>query len=284
MRLGQLSRKTDTKPTEILSYLKNEFDVELGSHLNTKVDDELTKKVISKFAKPKTIEVSPVKPKTEVDTSSVKEENLSEPSAVVEDKESVENTEDTSPTATVNESDIEKPSEFKSDEEVDALTILNAELIKAPKVELPGPKVVGKIDLPPTLEEQMVEVDGVMMSKAELANRKKEERLARREKSGKGRKRSVKQVGASRIKSEAQIEQIKKDKEAELMNIRIANREKRITQKKKESAKQKSTFVPKKPKKPTKQAVAKAVEIQKEKVAKPKPSTWYGKLWLWFNT
>ena len=280
MRLGQLSRKTDTKPTEILSYLKNEFDVELGSHLNTKVDDELTKKVISKFVKPKVEKTTPAVPKESIETTVVKEvfQTVPKPETKIIDIESSNPSED----STI--SNTEKPIELESNQEVDARTILNAELIKAPKVELAGPKVIGKIELPPSLEEQMVEVDGVMMSKAELANRKKEERLAKREKAGKGRKRTVKQVGASRIKSEAQIEQIKKDKEAELMAIKIANREKRITQKKKDSAKQKSNFVPKKSKKPTKQAVAKTVEFQKEQVAKPKPTTWYGKLWLWFNT
>lgn len=270
MRLGQLSRKVNTKPTEILSYLKNEFDVELGSHLNTKVDDELTEKVISKFAIKVEKPVAPKKIETPVIVEEVKTETMDE---VVESIE-INNTPD--------EVEVKKPiREFEVNQEVDASTIKNAELIKAPKVALEGPKVVGKIELPPSLEEQMVEIDGVMISKAELANRKREERKERREKSHNTKRRTPSGVKASRIKSEAQIEQIKRDKESEQMAIRLAHREKRITKNKKKSTQNKLEF---KAKPIKKRPVSKVVEEQKKVVQKPKPTTWYGKLWLWFNT
>ena len=284
MRLGQLSRKTDTKPTEILSYLKNEFDIELGSHLNTKVDDELAKKVVSKFVKPKAAKPTILKKadsiQQETEDKAVSANPVSEEETKAPIEEIANSEEETEPVST----STDTGNEFEQGQEVDPATILNAELIKAPKIELAGPKVIGKIELPPPLEEQMVEVDGVMISKAEIANRKKEERLARREKNGGDKRRSVSTVKASRIKSVAQVEQIKKDKEAELMDVRLAHREKRISEKKKKAAKKQSTFVPKKTKKPTKKAVIKAQEIKKEQVSKPKPATWYGKLWLWFNT
>ncbi|MGB1003990.1 MAG: hypothetical protein ACPGVC_07170 [Salibacteraceae bacterium] len=278
MRLGQLSRKVNVKPTEILSYLKNEFDVELGSHLNTKVEDELADKVINKFAKPK-----PETPKKEVvkEIANEIESSVSEPiiDSTIEDE--VISTDDTSTAVSLEKEESTPTTEFQPNEEVDPATIQNAELIKAPKVELTGPKVIGKIELPPSLEEQMVEVDGVMMSKAEIANRKKEERKAKREKREERKSRSSKSVRKSRVKSEAQIEQIKRDKAAEEMAKRLERREKRIASKRKEEKKVKPTFVPK----PKKKKSAKAIEIEKQEInKKPEPTTWYGKLWKWFNT
>lgn len=277
MRLGQLSRKVNIKPSEIQAYLKNEFDVELGSHLNTKVDDELTEKVIKKFAVKVTKKPVPMPPKVEKTPEEVIENNSTsadeEPVLVIEEK-----------TETVEETLSVAVKEFEVNEEVDVDIIKNATLIKAPKVELAGPTVVGKIELPPSLEEQMVEVDGVMMSKAVLAERKREERKERREKrelsKGSG-KRSTRNVRESRKKSEAQLEQIKHDKESEQMANRLAHREKRITEKKKKIAKVKPKYEAKKTKK---KPVEKPVSAVKESIQKPKPTTWHGKLWLWFNT
>ena len=278
MRLGQLSRKVNVKPTEILQYLKNEFDVELGSHLNTKVDDELSDKVILKFTVKKPEIIPPI---TEDVIEEIAEPETTTEEIEVESKEIISETVSDTSLETEPGTLPEGVREYGTDEEVDAQTILNATLIKAPKVDLPGPKVVGKIDLPPTLEEQMVEVDGVMISKAEILNRKNEQRKERREKSQGTRKRTSGSVRESRIKSEAQIEQIKKDKLAEEMDKRLAHRESRITTKKKTAAKKKSDFVPKK----TKKRTVPVTEIQNQpKISKPEPTTWHGKLWKWFNT
>lgn len=280
MRLGQLSRKVNVKPTEILSYLKNEFDVELGTHLNTKVEDQLADKVIQKFAAPVIVkEEVPAKEMTPpiADDSKIEEPVAEELVAEFQASES----ETLAEPETEETPDPIEIKEFEPNQEVDAETIQNAALIKAPKVELTGPKVIGKIELPPSLEEQMVEVDGVMISKAEIANRKKEERLAKREKFQERKARSSSSVRNSRVKSEAQIEQIKRDKEAEEMAKRLERREKRIAEKKKKEKKVKPTFVAKAPKKKS----AKTTEIKKQEEEKqPEPTTWYGKLWKWFNT
>ncbi len=277
MRLGQLSRKINVKPTVILSYLKNEFDIEIGSHLNTKVEDALAEKVMAKFVVVPKVAVVKEK-KAVVVSESVQEKTTTE--IQPEEAGSPE------PETPVDELPSEESIEFQASEEVDADIILNAELIKAPKVELPGPKVVGKIELPPTLEEQMVEVDGVMMSKAELANRKREERNERRAKRETGRvkgMRSSATVRTSRAKSEAQLDQMKRDKEADERARKLERREQRIATKKKAEAKLKPKFVPKAPKKKS-AAILAVAEKKKVEEAKPKPSTWYGKLWLWFNT
>jgi len=268
MRLGQLSRKVEIKPSEILGYLKNEFDVELGSHLNTKVDDALTEKVIAKFSKKSETEPEPeIIPETEEELP-------------VEETEEIE----------VSEQEEEKPKpvvEYDQGVEIDEATRLSAEVIKAPKVELAGPTVIGKIDLPPPLEEQMVEIDGVMISKKEIADKRKEERKQKREKRENSRKRTSTTARSSRMKSEAQLEQLKRDQESEALSEKIAHREKRIAKKQKQKSKPKvqPTPVKKKIKKSTikKQEAAQEIEIKKQQ-QKPAPTTWYGKLWLWFNT
>lgn len=267
MRLGQLSRKVEIKPSEILSYLKNEFDVELGSHLNTKVDDTLAEKVIENFStQKKLVSSTPIK---EVVTEIPLEPK---PSKQKKDKPEIQNEPET---------EIDIKEEILSIEEMDEDIRLNAAVIKAPKIDLPGPTVIGKIDLPPSLEEQMVEIDGVMMSKADLARRKKEERTARKEARQKTNTRSSKTVRTSRIKSEEQLEQLKRDQEASELAKKIASREKRIAAKKKEEAKAKPVrTTPKKKKKPVKKRVMES----EPKVVIPVPKTWYGKLWKWFNT
>lgn len=281
MRLGQLSRKVNVKPNEILNYLKLEFDVELGSHLNTKVDDALVEKVVAKFhsipepseSKEDSTPISdPVESAEINETIEPEVSNLEEEPS--EDSVSDEETES---------SESEPSVEFELHQEVDASTIANAPLIKAEKVELTGPKVVGKIELPPPLSEQMVEVDGVMISKEELANRKKEKRREQRELKQKQReKRSASSARKSRIKSEAQLEQLKKDKAAEEMAKKLEYREKRIAAQQKEKSKPDAQkFVPKKTKKKNNYKIEKAENITP---TKPEPTTWYGKLWKWFNT
>ena len=131
MRLGQLSRKVNVKPNEILNYLKLEFDVELGTHLNTKVEDALVDKVVAKF------NPIPEPSKPEENVTPVAEETHSEiiesapqETSVTEDTISDENDSGT------DAQESESVAEFEVHEEVDASTIANAPLIKAEKVEL----------------------------------------------------------------------------------------------------------------------------------------------------
>ena len=278
MRLGQLSRKVNVKPNEILNYLKLEFDVELGTHLNTKVEDALVEKVVAKF------NPTPEPSKSEENVAPIVEETPSEviestphETPATEDTISGENDSDT------DEQEAEPVTEFEVHEEVDASVIANAPLIKAEKVELSGPKVVGKIELPPPLSEQMVEIDGVMISKEELANRKKEKRREQRELKQKQRqKRTASSARKSRIKSEAQLEQIKRDKAAEEMSKKLEHREKRIAAKQKQQSKPTpKKFVPKKTKKKNDYKLEKSQNVEP---TTPEPTTWYGKLWKWFNT
>ena len=109
MRLGQLARQLDKSPKEIHSFIEKRLGVEMKSHPNSKVPDELVEKIEKKF---KVVEAEP-------EVIVVKE-------AV---SEVIENVEDKPETSAEVESTI--PPE-KIEYEVPTLE---------------GPKVVGKIEL-----------------------------------------------------------------------------------------------------------------------------------------
>ncbi|MBK6525035.1 MAG: hypothetical protein IPG07_05430 [Crocinitomicaceae bacterium] len=51
MRLGQLSRKLDIKPTEIREFIRNEFKIEIDLDLNTRIEDSHADAITAKFEK-----------------------------------------------------------------------------------------------------------------------------------------------------------------------------------------------------------------------------------------
>lgn len=117
MRLGQLARKIGVPPADIVAYLKQHRpDLEMGT--NSKLDEQLLVTLTRQFAPNLEAEV--------IQESVVNE--VSPPMPVVE-----------TPTAEI---EISLPAE-PTTEQTDAV-----EVIRAPKVELQGLKVIGKIDLP----------------------------------------------------------------------------------------------------------------------------------------
>lgn len=149
MRLAQLARKVDSKPEEIRKFILDEFGIELDNDPNVKLSDEQAEAVQQKFEvavvdvaeEPAEIPVEAV-PAEEEDTSAeITVEEVIEPAETVAVK-----------TTTVDEILAQNEgNEELGDEEkpfVEAVYDENAELIKAPKIQLEGVKVVGKIDLP----------------------------------------------------------------------------------------------------------------------------------------
>ena len=144
MRLGQLARKLDISPTQIINFL-SENGIQISEGSNAKLDSQQEEDIIQKFADNRQ-ETPLVENKfqenpsedTEGNESGITLENPSPPGNNVEDPISEQQNEKAS--------DSEDPGE-------------EMELIKAPKVALPGLKVVGKIDLPQPKETE-VEVPG----------------------------------------------------------------------------------------------------------------------------
>lgn len=138
MRLGQLARKLAVRPSQIVDYLStHKIYLEEGS--NAKLNDEDVDRIVLHFAPDRLKEIVE-------DIKTEEAENIA-PSIVTEEPEK----EDSKPEIAESETGIklEKP-----------------EVIKAPKVELSGLKVLGKIELPqskkkdqpaPTTEETKIE-------------------------------------------------------------------------------------------------------------------------------
>lgn len=119
MRLAQLARKLAVRPAEIAALLEgNNINVENGS--NFRLDDQMVAMVLEHFGQAPE-PVNALEPEVEPEHK------------VMDIKDQASEAEDIGPA--VEATEIVDPEE-------------NIELIKAPKVELPGLRVLGKIDLP----------------------------------------------------------------------------------------------------------------------------------------
>lgn len=135
MRIGQLARRLGIPPTEISGYLgAQNIHTEAGA--NSRLSSELLVKVITHFAPEKLSEIM---------------------AAPVEEPvvEKVEVAEVILETPIVEEVIVE--SVIAEQPQVDATPELPAEVIRVPKVELQGLKVLGKIDLPEPKKKEVVQ-------------------------------------------------------------------------------------------------------------------------------
>ena len=185
MRLGQLSRQTGLNTTEIVHYL-SEQGISIKSGSNAKVEDEYVALVyegfelelphIEEVPEEATVEDEDTT-NPEIETIALKEPETSDLDAKSEiealydhSSEVEEFTEDELATIQAKLAAQKLAAEEASKPE-------NPDLIKAPKVSLPGLKVVGKIDLPePKVKEEEIteEVAAVEPTKeTEVVRRKR---------------------------------------------------------------------------------------------------------------
>ena len=174
MRLGQLARKVNKNQDEVRRFIEKEFKVELNHDPNVKIEEDHMNAVIAEFYVEEVVEEKPIKA---VEAEKVEEPVQEEPKAEEPVAEETPEIEEDIVTEEVNEevavaeteeveettSEVEEQVE-ETEEELDPFIERpvdpDAELIKAPKVELEGFKVVGKIDLPveKVVEEEAEEV------------------------------------------------------------------------------------------------------------------------------
>jgi hypothetical protein len=121
MRLGQLSRKLGISTSQIISYLASK-DIVIGEDSNTKIEDEHANWVTQTYAPHLLTDVAHTISEEKIQTT----EPIAEPVEIIE-SESV--------------SDLIIEPTINANEPL-------PELIKAPKIELSGLKVLGKIELP----------------------------------------------------------------------------------------------------------------------------------------
>ena len=234
MRLGQLARKLDLRPAEIIEFLATK-NIHQEDDVNAKLADDYVALVFQRFAPgreaEKILEVTtPVGIPAEL-TSDVKifDENIE--------------------TVTLPETDVTEKSE----------------VIKAPKVELSGLKVLGKIDLPETKKKQ----PDTPQENSE-PERPKEFRPEKRSLDYKRPQRPAKNAIALQREKEALAAQNKREEE-------LQQKKEKRTQNylKKVKAHQ--------PTKAAKIINEDAEEMSAAELAEP-PKTWMGKLIRWLTT
>lgn len=159
MRLGQLARKLAIRPSQLVDYLSaRQVYFEEGS--NAKLNDEYVRDIVTHFAPDRLMELLAIQ----------KEEAEAEP--MIEQKMLPELT-------TPEPAKIDDAGELVQDESPE-----KPEVIRAPKVELSGLKVVGKIDLPQPKKKETTSEPSTELSpevKREDRPRQKHKKVERRE-------------------------------------------------------------------------------------------------------
>ena len=352
MRLGQLARKLNIKPTQIVSFLTKEHSISIEDSLNSKIEDTILELVISKFkvtipekvvlrAK-KTIEsVDPItesitEPVIETTSNSINEEDYLEieeeididtliesvteevaneifeeeaideaidvaiDNIVIDElnitNEVVENDLITEPVKSTEEiveiesttkaAKIENLTAYDEDGEPIELTVVDG-VIKAPKKELEGFKVIGKIDLPQkakaisfitTKNGESIDItETIEQTRVELTEHKREKYLARVEKrklASKG-----KPSKSRRTLSEMDI----REKQNKLAIEKQIQQNKVKKEQQKKHYEQNKKIITKPSTKKKKQNTKKG-DLKDMKTYDKEPTTKWGRIWKWFNT
>ena len=290
MRLGQLARKVNIKPAQIISFLEKEHNIIVEDNLNSKIEDESLALVMNEFK----IEEKIIEPKKELVIIIEEEEIVSE--TLLED-----NTEDVIPDTVEVETIIETTKKEVIVEEntvvvKETLTVIDEDgeeielnvvdgIIKVQKKELEGFKVVGKIDLPQkkksvifihTKGSESIDVtDKIDEQKNEVAKRKKELYLERKNKRQDRNKKNKR--GPRKVLTELEIKE-RENKLAVEKSIKQSKAKKELKKKHYKQNIQPNVVAPKKKKKKID-----GNEKTSNKYDKEATTTW-GKLMKWFNT
>lgn len=164
MRLAQLARKLSVKPATIVEFLSSQ-GITLEDNANTKVEDEHVKAVVSHFA-PDLFDTQP-------------EPALApQPAEAEAMEETVESSmEEQAPAEVTIQEELIIAAPIQ-EESADANTL--PDVIRAPKIELTGLKVIGKIELP---EKKKKEEETVSVETAETVVAEVEKKNTPRERS-----------------------------------------------------------------------------------------------------
>lgn len=226
MRLGQLARNLNVSPSEIIHFLQNQ-GYTLDSGTNSRLGENQVRQVLSKFAPEKLDSLqSYISQEDEAETSSEVKSEPGEPSL-----------------------DSNEPSELP-------------ETIRAPKIELQGLKVLGKIDLPePKKKQPEMPAEPQEQREDRPAFRRREQRPDRPWVNPLERQRQ-REAREAEEKKRRQAEQRK-----ELRTAAYLNRQKRMQTRQRTKEKAQS-------------------EIDKPVAArpvKPKPTSFFGRIWYWLT-
>jgi hypothetical protein len=258
MRLGQLARKLAVKPAEIVEFLvTKQLQAEEG--INTRLEDEHITLIIQHFAPSMTLETVVADSVVQEEPVVVESLPLPAPEPVTAENEPVVEAD-----TTVGQSEEEKIA-----------------LIKASKVELPGLKVLGKIELPDPAKKKPAQPEGESTETTAADPSPVEESMVEKKTSRPERKRNApprterkdqrprkNPVALQREREELEAAK-KREEEAELAKQRKTQH---YLKKVKVSGPTKSARLYNEP----------VVELSDDMAAPPR--TWLGKFFRWFKS
>lgn len=310
MRLGQLAREKGLKTLEVRDALVKEFDLNVEKGPNTKLTDEHISFIAEKFAPIEDVveesaedlleelnlalDEIPEVEETQVEEEEVPEEVEALPTVeeVESDPENVIIEEEVEPIgdkkvltvaqieAEAERIELAEDAESKTTEETEAISYEDmplaereqAPLIKAPKVEIPGFKVVDKIDLPePKIKEEVVAESESEESPAKLE--KKPARKPRKQhkprniekKEQPKKKKKLKQGPSKRDMQEAKFKESYKPKQKQVKGKKKKQQQKvKVAEKVNEEAK--------------------SIAVEEKAIQqKVEQKSLFGRLWHWLN-
>lgn len=249
MRLGQLARKLALRPSQIVDFLSTQ-QIHLEEGSNARIDDDCVINIVNHFAPTRLQEI--------VTNLKAESEGVVMPPVEVIEEVSKQDFVAQVPVAS-NFSNAEPPVE-------------KPEVIKAPKVELSGLKVLGKIELPEPKKKEVAQ----QQSEAELIpahEQKRKDRTVKRELSKPSRGNAVQQEWRNPIAQQREREA----REAEERKKAAAEREKE--RRRENYLKKVKLGQPTKPMKLMDEPTEQLSERQLEET----PTSWWGKFKKWLN-
>jgi hypothetical protein len=251
MRLAQLARKLSLKQSEIVEFLA-QHSIEIEDTVNTKVEDGHVQLIIEKLAPHLQLAIAEELARPEP------EEIVEEPALNVE-------------AVVVNAEAVEEPAKIETPEPAIDATQDTTEVIRAPKIELTGLKVLGKIELP----EKKKKENTVTEEAAETVATEGEKKTTHRERTAKSDRKPKQQPRSSRNPL-AEAREREKIEAEEKRRQEIARKKEMRTQNYLKKVQVKT---------PVKRAKPEATTSPKfQKVKKEEPKTLWGKFVKWLTT
>jgi hypothetical protein len=286
MRLGQLSRKLKVKPQEIVTFIAENFSSTVEVHPNSKIEDDFIAKIEEHFkltenpekeGEKDSIEEATLASADHVEQTESKDERQIESEEIVEDTIVEEELEVPADNNTSESTDKAESAKENTDKDISQNEGIQEEdlnlvdgVVKAPKVEVEGIKVVGKIDLPEKKEPAAEVEEGESPEQPENSKETVKPNKKRRERK-KRSKRKKPEISLEEQKRR-ELEAYEKEKAA----IKEAEKRKKKKHYEQKVAKQKTSVT--KQKKKTKSTQ------KKETTSDSAPATLWGKFIKWLNT
>ncbi|MCD9017426.1 hypothetical protein [Parachryseolinea silvisoli] len=276
MRLGQLARKLSVSPAEVTALLASK-NIQIEEGINTRLTDEQLTSVLQHYGKA-------------LSTVTLAEEHAIEEGIVTKPEEqtdiiaqkpvqeaSLSMTEQAVDQVVISES-AEQQAGVDTTPEAGVSADESPTLIKAPKVELSGLRILGKIELPqPKKKEVSEKQEGEAGTEKLESPVQKDRRQSIREDRGSGRRQPRNREGERPRKNPVAAQREREAREAEENRQELARQEKeRRTQYYQQRVK---ASVPTKPARLFNEEVTDMRNDQR-----PVPKGWFGRLLRWFKS